>query len=622
MIVAAFKKYFAVLLAVALIVQLLIPFSAIAATSEQEKETNISTEQQNDNQTTEFDADSESEDAELSTGEGYQVEGTDKDSESEKGSISEGANSEEDSLSANTDKNNSSIVTPKAESTLNKTASNINISLSVDGSTTQEYKPGMKVSINAYAPQGEQYKFVWEKNNWADWGVAQEFSDSSTCTWTPTESGTYTIHVDVKDATGKKQTETIKVTLTEDWSFDSIDITPTEASVVKDPATITVNTSGNTDSLQYKFVWEKNNWADWGVAQNASSNATCTWTPTTSGTYTIHVDIIDSTGKKTTKTKAYTVDRKWTFVDGRPQLSANLQKAGEAVEISALTSGENSLLEYKFVWERNNWEEWGIIQNYSTNSSCMWTPTKPGDYNFYVNIKDENGEVVKANSSYKAWEYLGVKTSVSGQKVVINPDLGCTNPDGFRYKYVWEKNNWADWGVVSGWSSKPSATYNVASSGYYSFCVDIQCPDGSVITKSSSSKYISTDPNNGRFQSYSSGTNYLIAVDLSRHKVAVYSGYENNWSILYYWSCVTGAPSTPTITGSFYTTGFKRGSLSTDSRAIYCTQISGGYFFHSILASESELGNSLSHGCIRLSYSAALWIYNNIYTGTRVVIFW
>ena len=54
MIVAAFKKYFAVLLAVALTVQLLIPFSAIAATSEQEKETNISTEQQNDNQTTEY----------------------------------------------------------------------------------------------------------------------------------------------------------------------------------------------------------------------------------------------------------------------------------------------------------------------------------------------------------------------------------------------------------------------------------------------------------------------------------------------------------------------------------------------------------------------------------------
>ena len=122
-------------------------------------------------------------------------------------------------------------------------------------------------------------------------------------------------------------------------------------------------------------------------------------------------------------------------------------------------------------------------------------------------------------------------------------------------------------------------------------------------------------------QGYSSGTNYLILVDCSSHKVGVFHGSQNNWSLQYSWSCVTGAPATPTIKGTFHTTGFKRGSLSTDSRAIWCTQISGGYFFHSILASESELGNSLSHGCIRLPYTAAQWIYNNIYAGTTVVIY-
>ena len=121
---------------------------------------------------------------------------------------------------------------------------------------------------------------------------------------------------------------------------------------------------------------------------------------------------------------------------------------------------------------------------------------------------------------------------------------------------------------------------------------------------------------------YSSRTNYLIMVDRGNHRVRVFRGSSYNWSLIYNWSCVTGAPGTPTIVGeNYYTTGFKRTSLSTDSRAIWCTQIWGGYFFHSILASESELGHSLSHGCIRLPYSAASWIYNNIYAGTRVVIY-
>lgn len=120
---------------------------------------------------------------------------------------------------------------------------------------------------------------------------------------------------------------------------------------------------------------------------------------------------------------------------------------------------------------------------------------------------------------------------------------------------------------------------------------------------------------------YSSGTQWIIGVDRANHKVGVFKGSANNWSIQYFWSCTTGAPSSPTITGVYSTTGFKRMSLSTDYRARWCTQIWSGYFFHTILASESELGHSLSHGCIRLPYSAAQWIYSNIYGGTRVVIY-
>ena len=118
-----------------------------------------------------------------------------------------------------------------------------------------------------------------------------------------------------------------------------------------------------------------------------------------------------------------------------------------------------------------------------------------------------------------------------------------------------------------------------------------------------------------------SGTQWLIAVNRSTHKVGIYRGSSRNWSLQYYVDCVTGAPSSPTITGTFRTSGGKRMTLSTDSRAKWCTQISGGYFFHTILASNNELGKSLSHGCIRMAYPDAQWIYNNVYAGTTVVIY-
>ena len=124
-----------------------------------------------------------------------------------------------------------------------------------------------------------------------------------------------------------------------------------------------------------------------------------------------------------------------------------------------------------------------------------------------------------------------------------------------------------------------------------------------------------------RIWGYGSGTQWLIGVDRSAHRVGVFRGSANNWTLQYWWSCVTGAPGTPTITGYYRTTGGKRMSLSTDSRAKWCTQIWNGYFFHTILNSDAELGNSLSHGCLRMSYPSAQWIYNNIYAGTAVVIY-
>ena len=120
---------------------------------------------------------------------------------------------------------------------------------------------------------------------------------------------------------------------------------------------------------------------------------------------------------------------------------------------------------------------------------------------------------------------------------------------------------------------------------------------------------------------FTSNTSYLILVNRPRHEVGVFRGSFNNWSCIKFWSCVTGAPSTPTISGEYKTTGFKRTNLTTDARARWCTQINGGYFFHSILASNNELGSSQSHGCIRLAVENAKWIYDNIWQGTKVYIY-
>lgn len=171
----------------------------------------------------------------------------------------------------------------------------------------------------------------------------------------------------------------------------------------------------------------------------------------------------------------------------------------------------------------------------------------------------------------------------------------------------------------TGWLELGGTWYYLDSTG--AMVASNRTIDGKYEQFDGSGRWLGTNTLASIAQGYSSGTNRLILVDRGAHQVGVFTGSQGNWSPTFLWSCVTGAPGTPTITGTFRTTGGKVGTLTTDSRAHYCTQIAGGYFFHTILASDDELGQSLSHGCIRLAYPNAQWIYDNIWAGTTVAIF-
>lgn len=128
-------------------------------------------------------------------------------------------------------------------------------------------------------------------------------------------------------------------------------------------------------------------------------------------------------------------------------------------------------------------------------------------------------------------------------------------------------------------------------------------------------------------QGYSSSTNYLLVVDTQTCRTGVFQRNGNQWDYLYYWPCSPGAPATPTVKGEFTVYGKGDGFYSFGSYQYYYTQFYGDYLFHSITyngdgsVQDGRLGMQLSHGCVRLDTDNALWLYNNIPYGTKVVIY-
>jgi len=128
-------------------------------------------------------------------------------------------------------------------------------------------------------------------------------------------------------------------------------------------------------------------------------------------------------------------------------------------------------------------------------------------------------------------------------------------------------------------------------------------------------------------QKYYSNTGWIILVDTSACKVGIFSGSSYNWNLKYYWACAPGAPGTPTVKGTFTVSGKGTYFDSYGARCWWYTQFYGNYLFHSVLyypdgsLMDGRTNMQLSHGCIRLRYDRAKWIYDNIPYGTRVVIY-
>ena len=170
---------------------------------------------------------------------------------------------------------------------------------SIDGITFSEELgrtgSSIKVGVNVTGKtDGLKYKFVWHRlgADWSDtnWGVIGQDLTTPSASWTLPQAGEYEIYADVVDSNGYiSSTSKYKVV---NWSVEGLDVSGEARS--GRPLKLQARVSGDTEGLKYKFVWEKGGWAKWGtVGGGSSSSASCEWTPSEPGEYTLYLDVID-----------------------------------------------------------------------------------------------------------------------------------------------------------------------------------------------------------------------------------------------------------------------------------------------------------------------------------------
>ena len=131
-------------------------------------------------------------------------------------------------------------------------------------------------------------------------------------------------------------------------------------------------------------------------------------------------------------------------------------------------------------------------------------------------------------------------------------------------------------------------------------------------------------------QTYDSSTKWLIMTNVTTHMVGVFYRNGSYWDLRREFCSSTGAPESPTVEGEFSVQSKMQYFGTSSYRCWYATQFYGNYLFHSVLYNvESEprtvqdgrLGMAISHGCVRMQLEDAKWIYDNIPSKTKVVVY-
>lgn len=336
------------------------------------------------------------------------------------------------------------------------------------------------------------------------------------------------------------------------------------------------------------------------------------------------------------------------FVKNEEAIKVNfflLDKEGPQIVDTTLNffiNAEGKSLSYKWDVFKNSNEIFS--KPYSEESFFEYIPLESGEYRFVLTIKDEYGEMLTKEAEVKILDTTKIVSLIVDKKGIqpIKTPLKFTAiAEGNSLTYDWYIYKASTIVYKSLQGKNNYIQYTPTQEGVYKAFVIVRDGNGIYVDRYSEEVVITTNPQvagkltkeqaeafvNGR--NFTSKTKNFIWTNTSSNMVYVFEGTNKEWTLIRAMVCTDGAPATPTIKGTFAING--RGPLlispgNSNVRAKYKTRIYGGYYFHSILYNAKDqvidprLGQSLSHGCVRLSLENAKWVYDNIKDGTGVFI--
>lgn len=254
---------------------------------------------------------------------------------------------------------------------------------------------GTTVKLTAVATGGKSpymYEFYYYYQEDTTPQIIKTYSTSATANFSPQKPGFYSLHVRVKDATGRVCAVAYEGSILD---FEVVDH-PTVKSLtsnlpsgqyVETPIELTATVVGGKTPYTYTFAYQLNGGA---VTPIDATDNKASFKPTSGGTYTFIVTVQDDNGSPPAQSK---IEKYLVYAEPTVKtltVSKTTMAVGSSVSLKAIAEGGLKPWTYKFTYSKDGGSE-EVIRNYSTTSSIYFFPKEKGSYTVKVYLLDKNG---------------------------------------------------------------------------------------------------------------------------------------------------------------------------------------------------------------------------------------
>ena len=364
----------------------------------------------------------------------------------------------------------------------------LQVNFGADRSAPQEAGTALTLKGIGYGGSNTGYKYEFI----VDGTTVQASSSKDSYTWNLTK-GNHTIECVITDSKG--ETATTTKTYTAEGGVDpqlplKNNSTISATSINQgNSVTMTAKATGGTAPYTYTYLCKSPSSSSYTTLSTTTATS-YKHTPTTVGTYSYAVKVVDAAGNTETKNFTVTVNDVTTELENNSTISATSINLGSSIKMTAKAAGGTAPYSYKYFVKAQGSSSWTALTGITTATTYTNKPTTAGTYQYAVRVIDANGKYITKYFTVKVNTVaaLANASTISATSINLGTSIkmtakatGGTAP--YKYGYFCKPQGSTSWKALTSTTTATTCTNKPTTAGTYQYAVRVIDATGKYITK-------------------------------------------------------------------------------------------------------------------------------------------